>query len=53
MWTIFFRPSQKITVAKNMSTPGNPKAYFGPQWGSRSRIGQIQMEKEEPRLIEK
>src|SRR5438874_2009802 len=53
MCTIFLRPIQKMTVAINISTPGKPKAYLGPQFGSRSRIGQSQIEKDEPRLMEK
>ena len=53
MWTIFLRPSQKITVAMAINTPGKPKAYFGPHFSLRSRTGQSQIEKDEPRLIEK
>jgi hypothetical protein len=53
MWTILLRPSQKMMVAISINTPGKPKAYFGPQLGSRISSGHSQIEKEEPRLIEK
>ena len=50
-WMNLWRPIQKITVARAMSTPGTPKAQCGP-YHCRSH-GVASIETKAPVLIEK
>jgi hypothetical protein len=47
--TYCLRPSQKITVAMNMSAPGIPKATLGPN--PRRKMGMRNDAKNEPKLM--
>ena len=47
--TYFLRPSHRIAVETNMSTPGTPKANAGPR--CRRKIGIKSEAKNEPKLM--
>src|SRR5277367_1931015 len=50
-WTYLRRPTQKMTVAMAMATPGAPKAFLGPYFASIQGMSRVAMA--EPKLMAK